>query len=180
MVWDATAMAVTRESEMMRESLAAGAIDRCRDAARARSAPRPAEADTASCSRRCPGRRRLEAPYHLAWVTHGVLASQGGAVIDPHGRVLDATGAAIPGLYAGGGTACGLAGASSDGYISGNGLLQRLRHGLDRRQRTRWCGGQPSRRGLAGSAVSRPRAVMSESRICVDGPSAATRVTAVG
>jgi len=29
----------------------------------------------------------------------------------------------VPGLFAGGGTACGLAGASSDGYSSGNGLL---------------------------------------------------------
>jgi hypothetical protein len=32
---------------------------------------------------------------------HGVLASQGGAVIDPGGRVLDADGQPIPGLYAG-------------------------------------------------------------------------------
>ena len=69
------------------------------------------------------GRRRLEAPYHLAWVTHGVLTTQGGVVIDPGGRVLDASGDPIPGLYAAGGTACGLAGPSSDGYSSGNGLL---------------------------------------------------------
>ena len=32
----------------------------------------------------------------------------------------------IPGLYAAGGTACGLAGPSSDGYGSGNGLLSAL------------------------------------------------------
>ena len=70
-----------------------------------------------------PGRRRLAPPYHLAWVTHGVLATQGGAVVDPRGRVLRRDGSAIPGLRAGGGTAVGLAGADSSGYSSGNGLL---------------------------------------------------------
>jgi predicted oxidoreductase len=39
------------------------------------------------------------------------------------GRVLDPSGDPIPDLYAAGGTACGLAGPSSDGYSSGNGLL---------------------------------------------------------
>jgi fumarate reductase flavoprotein subunit len=71
-------------------------------------------------------RRRLRAPYHLAWVTHGVLTTQGGVVIDPSGRILDASDRPIPGLYAAGGTACGLAGPSSDGYSSGNGLLSAL------------------------------------------------------
>ena len=56
-------------------------------------------------------------------MTHGVLTTQGGVVIDPGGRVLDASGDPIHGLYAAGGTACGLAGPSSDGYSSGNGLL---------------------------------------------------------
>lgn len=56
-------------------------------------------------------------------MTHGVLTTQGGVVVDLTGRVLDATGAPVPGLYAGGGAACGLAGPSSDGYSSGNGLL---------------------------------------------------------
>jgi len=46
-----------------------------------------------------------------------------GVVVDPSGRVLDTAGVPVPGLFAGGGTACGLAGASSDGYSSGNGLL---------------------------------------------------------
>ncbi|MFE9102524.1 FAD-dependent oxidoreductase [Actinomadura geliboluensis] len=123
MVWDATAMAATRESEMMRECLAAGAVH-----------DRPAIEDLAASLGRTvgeteralaplPGRRRLTAPYHLAWVTHGLLATQGGLVIDPSGRVLDGAGAPLPGLYAGGGTACGLAGPHSDGYLSGNGLL---------------------------------------------------------
>jgi fumarate reductase flavoprotein subunit len=56
-------------------------------------------------------------------VTHGVLATQGGAVVDTVGRVLWPDGTAVPGLRAGGGTAVGLAGPDSDGYVSGNGLL---------------------------------------------------------
>ncbi|GAA4610685.1 hypothetical protein GCM10023195_44590 [Actinoallomurus liliacearum] len=35
----------------------------------------------------------------------------------------------IPGLYAGGGSACGISGASSEGYMSGNGLLAALGFG---------------------------------------------------
>ncbi|QKW40185.1 FAD-binding protein [Actinomadura sp. NAK00032] len=123
MVWDATAMAATRESEMMRECLAAGAVhDRPAIEDLAASLGRTV-AETERALAPLPGRRRLTAPYHLAWVTHGLLATQGGLVIDPSGRVLDGAGAPIPGLYAGGGTACGLAGPHSDGYLSGNGLL---------------------------------------------------------
>jgi fumarate reductase flavoprotein subunit len=123
MVWDATAMAATRESEMMRESLAAGAIATAATLAALadRLGITVATAEEAVVPR--AGRRQLQAPYHLAWVTHGVLTTQGGVVIDPGGRVLAADGAPIPGLYAAGGTACGLAGPSSDGYSSGNGLL---------------------------------------------------------
>ncbi|TMR04330.1 FAD-binding protein [Actinomadura soli] len=123
MIWDATAMAATRESEMMRECLAARAIHdvpAIEDLATALHRT-PEEAERALAP--LPGRRRLTAPYHLAWVTHGLLATQGGLVIDPSGRVLGTTGEPIPGLYAGGGTACGLAGPHSDGYLSGNGLL---------------------------------------------------------
>lgn len=126
MVWDASAMAATVESEMMRDSLAAGAI-----------ASLPSLSDLASrlgldvspLSRALApieGRRQLQAPYHLAWVTHGVLTTQGGVVIDVAGRVLGGSDEPIPGLYAAGGTACGLAGPSSDGYSSGNGLLSAL------------------------------------------------------
>ena len=56
-------------------------------------------------------------------MTHGVLTTQGGAVVDTRGRVLRADGSAIRGLRAGGGTAVGLAGPDSKGYVSGNGLL---------------------------------------------------------
>ncbi|MFI0368906.1 FAD-dependent oxidoreductase [Actinomadura sp. 1N219] len=123
MIWDATAMAATRESEMMRECLAAGAIhDHPTIKDLAASLHRTPE-ETERALIPFPGRRHLTAPYHLAWVTHGLLATQGGLVIDPSGRVLTAAGEPIPGLYAGGGTACGLAGPHSDGYLSGNGLL---------------------------------------------------------
>ncbi|MEU6753026.1 FAD-dependent oxidoreductase [Spirillospora sp. NPDC046719] len=123
MIWDATAMAATRESEMMRESLAAGAVRDCAtlDDLAACLGRTPAETERALAP--LPGRRGLTAPYHLAWVTHGLLATQGGLVIDPSGRVLDGAGEPIPGLFAGGGAACGLAGPHSDGYLSGNGLL---------------------------------------------------------
>lgn len=123
MIWDATAMAATRESEMMRECLAAGAVhDRPAIEDLAASLGRTV-AETGRALTPLPGRRRLTAPFHFAWVTHGLLATQGGLVIDPSGRVLDGEGEPVPGLYAGGGTACGLAGPHSDGYMSGNGLL---------------------------------------------------------
>jgi fumarate reductase flavoprotein subunit len=70
-----------------------------------------------------PGRRALVGPFHYAWLTHGVLTTQGGAAIDPTGRVLRTDGTTIPGLRAGGGAAVGLAGEHSAGYSSGNGLL---------------------------------------------------------
>ncbi|WP_457190516.1 FAD-dependent oxidoreductase [Nocardioides sp. P5_E3] len=123
MVWDTTAMAATVESEMMRDCLASGAI------ASVPSVTHLAERLSIDVDilrdalSPLPGRRPLEAPFHLAWVTHGVLTTQGGVVIDPGGHVLDQCGVPIPGLYAAGGTACGLAGPSSDGYSSGNGLL---------------------------------------------------------
>lgn len=123
MIWDATAMSVVRESEMMRDCLNAGAISDLPDVDAVAAALRlPVDAAVLALEP-LPGRRRLAAPFHLAWVTHGVLATQGGVVVDAAGRVLDAGGAPVPHLYAGGGTACGLAGPSSDGYSSGNGLL---------------------------------------------------------
>jgi fumarate reductase flavoprotein subunit len=58
-----------------------------------------------------------------------VLATQGGAAVDPHGRVLWTDGSTVPGLRAGGGTAAGLSGTDSRGYSSGNGLLSAVRMG---------------------------------------------------
>jgi fumarate reductase flavoprotein subunit len=118
LVWDAEAHAATRESELMRETVRAGGFTTYADhAGLAAALGHDPELDP------LPGRRRLEPPYHLAWVTHGVLATQGGAVVDPAGQVLRTDGTPIPGLRAGGGTAAGLAGPDSSGYSSGNGLL---------------------------------------------------------
>jgi fumarate reductase flavoprotein subunit len=123
MLWDATAMAAVRESEMMRDCLSVGAIRNLPDIAAVAVALGVPETHAERLLAPLPGRRALVAPYHLAWVTHGVLTTQGGVVTDTSGRVLDGSGNPVPHLYAGGGTACGLAGASSDGYSSGNGLL---------------------------------------------------------
>ena len=122
-VWDDTAHAATRDSELMRDTIRAGAFrthDDVSSLATALALPRTTVADSLTAS---PGRRQLMPPYHQARVTHGVLASQGGAVIDTRGRVLRRDGAPVPGLRAGGGTAVGLAGPDSGGYSSGNGLL---------------------------------------------------------
>jgi fumarate reductase flavoprotein subunit len=108
---------------MMRESLAAGAVRDCATLDDLAASLGRTPEETCRALAPLPGRRRLTAPYHLAWVTHGLLATQGGLVIDPSGRVLDAAGVPIPGLFAGGGAACGLAGPDSGGYLSGNGLL---------------------------------------------------------
>jgi fumarate reductase flavoprotein subunit len=129
MVWDAEAMAVARESEMMRDCLSAGAIRDLPDLAAVAGALGLSARDAARVLAPLPGRRALAAPFHLAWVTHGVLTTQGGVVVDTSGRVLDGAGVPVPGLFAGGGTACGLAGPSSDGYSSGNGLLSALGFG---------------------------------------------------
>lgn len=123
MVWDATAMAATQDSEMMRECRATGAIRDLATVEEVADALGLPVATMRSALTARPGRRQLVAPFHLARVTHGLLASQGGLVIDRRGRVLGAGAVPIPGLYAGGGAACGLAGANSDGYLSGNGLL---------------------------------------------------------
>jgi fumarate reductase flavoprotein subunit len=118
MVWDAESHAAVRNTEIMRETLRAGGFQTYDElAALAGALGRLPDLEP------LPGRRRLVAPYHLAWVTHGVLATQGGAVVDTLGRVLRPDGSAIPGLRAGGGTAVGLAGPDSKGYVSGNGLL---------------------------------------------------------
>ena len=123
MVWDDEAQQTAQHSEMMRESERAGALRTAPDLASLAAALRLDPAVLEASLRPLPGRRALVAPFHFAWLTHGVLTTQGGAAIDPRGRVLRADGTPIPGLRTGGGTAVGLAGASSGGYSSGNGLL---------------------------------------------------------
>ena len=123
MVWDEVAMAATRESEMMRECEAAGALRQAASVADIAEVLGVSVETVETALAPLPGRRALTGPFHYAWVTHGILTTQGGLVIDVHGRVLTRSGTPVPGLYAGGGAACGLAGSHSDGYMSGNGLL---------------------------------------------------------
>lgn len=56
-------------------------------------------------------------------VTGALFHTQGGLDIDDRCRVLTTEGKPIPGLFAGGGAACGVSGARVEGYLSGNGLL---------------------------------------------------------
>ena len=65
-------------------------------------------------------------PWYAAWITHGILATQGGLTIEPTGASCVASGSAIAGLSAAGGAATGISGPSPDGYSSGNGLLAAL------------------------------------------------------
>lgn len=122
MVFDNVGLEATQETEMMRECAAAGAIRTVESL----DALMAATGISAAALEPLPGRHLLEAPFHFAWLTHGVLASQGGVVIDPAGQVLRQDGSVIEGLRAGGGTAAGLAGSDSSGYVSGNGLLSAL------------------------------------------------------
>jgi fumarate reductase flavoprotein subunit len=66
----------------------------------------------------------LHAPLHASWVTGALAHTQGGLAVDARARVLRADGSAIPGLYASGGAAAGLAGLGGEGYLPGNGLAQ--------------------------------------------------------
>lgn len=122
MIWDEQALDGCRESELMRESERAGAFRRYEDSSDLRSATGiPVDLDGMEMPV-----RRLAPPLYAAWVAPGMLTTQGGLVVDLQGRVQRRAGGAIPGLYAGGGTATGISGPSSDGYTSGNGLLAAL------------------------------------------------------
>ena len=65
----------------------------------------------------------LEPPFYGIHVRGALFHTQGGLKVDGRARVLRPDGAAIPGLYAGGGTAVGVSGSGHAGYSSGNGLL---------------------------------------------------------
>lgn len=66
----------------------------------------------------------LRPPFYGSIVTGALAHTQGGLRIDASARVLGAGGAAIPGLFAAGGSAASISGDGAEGYLSGNGLLQ--------------------------------------------------------
>lgn len=68
----------------------------------------------------------FEAPYFAVKVTGALYHTQGGLVVDENAAVLREDGTALPNLFAGGGTACGLSGSNESGYLPGNGLLSAL------------------------------------------------------
>ena len=76
------------------------------------------------------GQAPLEPPYYAVRVTGALFHTQGGLVVDRHARVTRPDGSLIPGLYAGGGAACGVSGARVEGYLSGNGLLTAIALGF--------------------------------------------------
>jgi fumarate reductase flavoprotein subunit len=66
----------------------------------------------------------LEAPYCAVKVTGALFHTQGGLDVDPQTALVRRTaGGCFDNLYAAGGAACGVSGASDSGYLSGNGLL---------------------------------------------------------
>jgi fumarate reductase flavoprotein subunit len=65
----------------------------------------------------------LTPPYAAVQVVPALFHTQGGLLVDEHARVLDGTGAPLPGLYASGGAAAGISGHGAGGYLAGNGLL---------------------------------------------------------
>lgn len=72
---------------------------------------------------------QLEPPFCAVKVTGALFHTQGGLVVDGQARVLTPAGAPLPNLYAAGGAACGVSGASAAGYLSGNGLLTAVAYG---------------------------------------------------
>ena len=75
---------------------------------------------------RTDGMHTLSSPFYGAEVTGALFHTQGGLVVDEHGRVLREDDSAVPGLYAGGGCAVGISGHGPGGYLSGNGLTTAL------------------------------------------------------
>jgi succinate dehydrogenase/fumarate reductase flavoprotein subunit len=63
------------------------------------------------------------APFHAVKVTGALFHTQGGLAVDAGGRVKRKDGTLFPNLFAAGGAAAGVSGASAAGYLSGNGLL---------------------------------------------------------
>jgi fumarate reductase flavoprotein subunit len=67
--------------------------------------------------------QRLLAPFCAVKVTGALFHTQGGLAIDAISRVKRKDGTLFPNLFAAGGAAAGISGATAAGYLSGNGLL---------------------------------------------------------
>ena len=136
-VWDERIMRRVENSELMRDSAAAGAYRRFEsweELASACGLPLVVLRETVQEYHRAIrrgvdefGRSRFGQPLapslYAAWITGGLANTQGGLRVDACGRVQRAAGGALRNLYAGGGTAAGISGEGGDGYLSGNGFL---------------------------------------------------------
>ena len=133
--WGDEAMRVVEETHLMRESARSGAYQRYDTLEEAALAyGMPADDLAASLAELAAERghgpdQALNFPLYGAWITRGMLTTQGGLVVDTLGRVLREDGTVIVGLSAGGGSAAGISGPSPKGYTSGNGLLAAMGFG---------------------------------------------------
>lgn len=73
--------------------------------------------------RKFAAEQRCEPPFHAVKVTGALFHTQGGLAIDARWRVKRKDGTLFPNLFAAGGGAAGVSGASAAGYLSGDGLL---------------------------------------------------------
>ncbi len=69
------------------------------------------------------GREPMALPLRAVCVTAALLHTQGGLMVDVHGRVLRDDGTPLPNLFAGGHAACGISGPHGSGYLPGSGWL---------------------------------------------------------
>ena len=145
-IFDARIAAIARQFEDFRNAEAAGAIVRADslDAmaattglptselqATARSVQAFKDANAADgFGRDWSSAAQLAAPFCAVRVTGALFHTQGGLVVDADARVLRRDGTALPNLFAAGGAACGVSGANSSGYLSGNGLLTAVSYGF--------------------------------------------------
>ena len=142
-VWDEEIMRRVKESELMRESAAAGAFVQVGGWAALSerfNLPRLAlektitEYESGILDGSDPfGNEKVERslvpPLYAAKITGALAHTQGGLIVNTLGEVLRDDGDRIDNLYAGGGTAAGVSGDKADGYLSGNGLLSAVGFG---------------------------------------------------
>lgn len=164
-VFDARIAGIARQFADFRQAEAAGAIITAPDAAalaeRMHLPPAAltatlaevdrlkADAATDAFGRRFAGVPPLAPPLHAVRVTGALFHTQGGLVVDRAARVMRPDGSAFANLFAAGGAACGVSGATAAGYLSGNGLLTAVALG-------RIAGGAAARLAAADGAAEAP------------------------
>ena len=145
-IFDARIAGIARQFEDFRNAETAGAIISAESVAELAVAMKcPVDAFAATCrdvdarkaqgavdrfGRDWTGKPSLAAPFLAVHVTGALFHTQGGLVVDNFARVQFADSRAMPNLFAVGGAACGVSGATATGYLSGNGLLSAFAYGF--------------------------------------------------